>query len=428
MTGRKQKSLIWMAGRLGAWLLAAMPLRAYVEAAETHSRDRVPGNRAATKQSLQEFLTNVGVRLDCYFTIETFSKSPLKIASLNIADVNIKPDVTTRDLLIAKLRKELPGTMIVHKEDRPAIIHIIAEPLHRMEGYSLNRVCDVVFTGTPRGLVEKLGTLLDGLGPRTSGGFSGVTIDDAATPISVRAQNRPVREVLTDCIPLSAYYRLLWIADTTLAAGHPRTTVTYRCPRRSGGGRWIPTTPTVPFLQGEMAYVGNPVSETTVADAMRFVTSRMKSPDKHQVRWAMLFLGKHKIERAGPLLVEHVDYEYTRTALAEEAFPAVRALISMGPVAQDVILQAVSTETDAKRLELLCRAYLGIQRGELVLSSQDWTQQQRTRRALSNVIAPMVRGGPGERAGAAGRLPDAARSRRGPTTTERRKEAEGVRR
>src|SRR5581483_9868926 len=121
----------------------------------------------------------------------------------------------------------------------------------------------------------------------------------------------PIRNCLTDFIPLSDYHRVLWIADTRLKDGTPHTEAyflggsSHEALRR----HYAPGT-IASFFDGEAAYAWNPPTREAVETALSFIRTQMELKEPRQVRWAMLFLAKAKAERGIPVLLKHLDYRY----------------------------------------------------------------------------------------------------------------------
>jgi hypothetical protein len=122
----------------------------------------------------------------------------------------------------------------------------------------------------------------------------------------------------------------------------------------------------------------------------------MTAGDKRQVRWSMLYLGKYKAERAIPLLLKYLDYQYTTSPLLEESFPALRALINIGKPAAKAALEANAQEQDNRRLELLMHLVLrvhGATEGKQLIKTalagiEDAAQQDRVQAALLKAMLP----------------------------------------
>jgi hypothetical protein len=112
------------------------------------------------------------------------------------------------------------------------------------------------------------------------------------------------------------------------------------------------------FNTGLKAYAFNEPDEKNIAAAIAFIEDQMKQPTPLQVRWAMLWLGKHKVETGIPILLKYLDYQYTPVPLLDERFPAFSALKEIGAPAARAVLEALPQESEARRLELLCRIVL----------------------------------------------------------------------
>ena len=92
-----------------------------------------------------------------------------------------------------------------------------------------------------------------------------------------------------------------------------------------------------------------------------FIGNCFKTNKTLNVRWAVLYLGKYKVERALPLLFEHLDYCYTTCPVLAEAYPAVHALMDYGAPAGHIALQKMAAEINIRRLKLLGAVVLGIE-------------------------------------------------------------------
>jgi len=73
-----------------------------------------------------------------------------------------------------------------------------------------------------------------------------------------------------------------------------------------------------------------------------------------QLRSAMYLLGELRTVDGIPVLLEHIDYQYSPYGVLAESFPAVRALANIGMPAVQAILAALPKEASALRRQLMC--------------------------------------------------------------------------
>ena len=128
--------------------------------------------------------------------------------------------------------------LVAEKIERDkTIIRIRDARLSEIAGYALTKKVSVEYEGTPYGLVKFLSTK-DPLirWPRVvvTGSPPGI---DTTTPIKVAVTDTPIRDLLTDCIPLSVgYNRIIWSSYTAGKTESPDVTVEFY-----GRGRIINT-------------------------------------------------------------------------------------------------------------------------------------------------------------------------------------------
>ena len=180
---------------------------------------------------LYEVLLETGRRLDCRFTVERIIETPERKSALNAAAevakaVNEAADVPA---LVASLTRTLQGVRVVRDQGCPSVIHLIEAPLEDAPGYALRDTVSLSFDGTPGGLVQRLTKSVPTLRhPRMT--FLPAPFEDYETKISVAADKRTVRAVLTDAVPLKGYNRIVWIAETELRGERPETWVRFLGP------------------------------------------------------------------------------------------------------------------------------------------------------------------------------------------------------
>ena len=195
--------------------------------------------------SLWDYIQEMSVKLDCYFTLEDrFTDNPTRLwpraydASVapNIAPA---PEIDTIDALVAKLQADLTksnddqiGYRVMRSADYPSVIHIIAEDLIE-EGYVLDQQVSIDFSGTNQELANQLGTLVDGkIGASDGGiGIPFYPLENYTTQVDVHLEGKTVRDVLTaamPAVPVQGYSPVLWQAIRTEKTGYPPFGVVFR--------------------------------------------------------------------------------------------------------------------------------------------------------------------------------------------------------
>ena len=339
----------------------------------------------AKRLDLTEYLVKKGAQLDCYFTIERqnaiFGEPFL---SLFVGKVQDRDSVQTIDSLVAQLRQELPEVEVRQDSQVKTVIHLIDKGLADDPSYSLNKRVSVPFTGSLKELIAsnqnvwKLrlqygvnsiprSSLVQPMMPRSS---AVQPVEQVTTLASPELEGATIRQVLTGYTPLSRLDRILWIVSRSPYLEGSFITINKRTPfysiersfmmRRLG----LPREPQ-PFSKGELAYVVNPDDAQKTNDAISFINESAGRSQVNQIRWAMFYLGKYKVEKAIPILLQNLDYVYVQSAIAEERFPALRALSEIGEPSASAALERLRTEYDPLRVELLARVVLAVDGNEV---------------------------------------------------------------
>jgi hypothetical protein len=200
-----------------------------------------------------------------------------------------------------------------------------------------------------------------------------------------------VRSILTDYIPLLQYSRIIWEASTFPVAGKTETWV-----QHYGAGFAADKQPLsaelIPFTEGEVAYARNGINDTSVKAAEDYIIRQLSQNNDRQIRWSMMFLAKSKSYKDVPLLLKNLTYRYTTTPLADESYPAMKALALLGKPAADAALAQLSVEEQQQRLELLATVAVkvygrseGARRIEQVAETQTDIRRQRLLSAVAKV-------------------------------------------
>jgi hypothetical protein len=259
--------------------------------------------------------------LDCYFTREEL-RSGETLSPFDGLKIRNTHTITSIQLLIAELHKQLPDAEVYQSKENPAVIHLIDGKLSRKKNW-LNDNIELSYVGNPSGLIGALRKKGKPIVKISSVVTGPIFYMDYDTAITVHVPRSTVRRVMTDHLPLSDYHRELWCAEFFESKEGLETDVYYR--NRAWRKPSLEATnfpqKLAPFSLGEIAFVDNKGKEGAVDAALAFIDERMKGDDHTQARWAMLFLGREKAERGIPKLLKYLDYRYTVCAITEEEFP-----------------------------------------------------------------------------------------------------------
>jgi hypothetical protein len=164
---------------------------------------------------LNDYMIKQGEQLHCNFTIETFNSdnfvSSLDDLSIRILDDN---EVTNLNLLVFKLRRDIPGCNVYLDTSNSNVIHFVDMKLMRLKDYALNKEISVTYSGLLEGgLVQQISQQVPEISPDRS--ISSVEpYIDVTTKVNIKANNQSVRRILTDCLSLKNYGSFRWRATT----------------------------------------------------------------------------------------------------------------------------------------------------------------------------------------------------------------------
>ena len=200
---------------LAAALLWATMCPIVSQAAESVDKQEVK------KLDWQLYLLELPEELDCHFTIERMgfrAGIPRKIRKKDPSpfhryDLTLDPNINTVQALVEKLRREMKGIVVIQNAKNPAVIHLIEERLFKIEGYVMDKKVDITYSGLIDELAGEVGKHVPGIG-FTRGGAIGEIPGDFHTQVKVDAKDQTIREVLTGCVPLKDYSRVLWHTKT----------------------------------------------------------------------------------------------------------------------------------------------------------------------------------------------------------------------
>jgi hypothetical protein len=338
------------------------------------------------------YLSSIGKRLDCYFTVEQV-QSPTKP---DILTETVEPDLNNKNIgdLVGFLGRNLEGYEVFQSPSDRAVVHIVAAKTRAIEVYWLDCRIYVSFEGSPSGLLAKILNLVKFTEHETVFSIHSMPAWDLTARVRVFADRLTIRRVLTEYLPLSRYSRVLWNATTRPKGETQVVSVSWGGPPQFEDKV---LNKLVPFSEGEEAFYRNTKSAEAIAAAVDYIKAQMQTENPIQVRWAMFFLGKSGVAEAVPLLTKHLTYKYTTCGVLEESYPAVLALSMMDKIGSAAALKAIGTETDSLRLKLLCRVVLliegqdnGAKAVEAEVAKLAGDRQQLIRDALKAVAEPQA--------------------------------------
>lgn len=340
-----------------------------------------------TKTDLQSYIIKMGIRLDCYFTIESerhnAAKSTKDIQSkLEQEYVDDLQSIPNINALVLLLQEELPYTIVSRDSHNPMLIRIVEQSLINIPNYPLDQKCDFIYNGRLVEFIESLANKLR-CELRLNQGFLSDPYGGRNEKFRMRivAKNKTVRSILSSYFSLSDESRILSWTQLDLSPLIPSIGVMYSNPRArdpefngylqprkalearvNGGGEYVgPNADSdLSFEEGEVAYFFNPKNSKHIGDATNYIKVHLNDGESSQVRWSMLWLGKNKVTGSIPMLIRHLEYRYTTVPVRESAYPVVKALITMGGTGADAALKDLPTEVRPHRMELLSWVVLSV--------------------------------------------------------------------
>jgi hypothetical protein len=399
----------WIAVAVPAFLTAACNPERHSEAYFVPVRQEEPAAstpKGDEKLPFYQYAYREGIKLDCYFTIE---EMPLEYGNwIDMHEVKVGKEPSSIEEMVEDLSSQLEGIHVYQSRENPAVVHLVDARLEKEKDYSLDKRISADYSGSIKELVDWLNQFyFEGFHYRQGfvigGGWPPPCID-CCTAVRCTVHDKPVRRALTDCVPLSQYCRVLWIAETRQTNGKLDTEVQYLGQRREEGRMLVPPgweepkgDGLTPFAYGEVAYCNNLDPDFAKADnalveqAVAFIKERLEADKPHQVRWAMLFLGKREAKEGILVLLQYIDYRYTTCGVLEESYPAVRALTQIGKPAADAALDELAARDQSElRGRLLYQVvrnvngYLPTQEmlEARIAGAKDVQQKKRVQRAL----------------------------------------------
>jgi hypothetical protein len=318
-----------------------------------HSDATTPATSIVEKEmALWDYLRFIGAQTDTYFTVETVGQRDSAFEVLRTVGTF---DVSARagDDIVRSIEKGVSGVKVVRSDGAGIVYHIYGPGTRHAPAYWLDKKITLSYSGV-------LGTIFEPLRKASEGAVEGfehvgllgsdIPEVDYCTPVAVEVSKTSVRDAITCCLPFSQRDRILWACGTRSdKPGFVHLAFGWRAYK----AMIEPSGALVPFEQGELACRDNPDSAEAIAAAAIYITEHMRDAVPLQVRWAMLYLGKHRAAAQMPLLFKHLDYRYTTCGVVEEQYPAVRALTMFGDRAIEEAVKQLKSEQNGVRLELL---------------------------------------------------------------------------
>jgi hypothetical protein len=184
-------------------------------------------NSDETLVGLVDFVIEAGATLNCRFTFEEIASTKSRTSALEGAEVT-PANVQSVAELVSKLKNDLEEVHVeaVTWNGQFTLIRLIETSLVKKAGYALDLPVTMEFQGTLHNLIAALNKQLPAIGPVTMGGIP-MDIEDYTTQTSIAVKRQPVRDVLTNAVPLRNYGPLLWVAKTRDQDGSAKTEVRF---------------------------------------------------------------------------------------------------------------------------------------------------------------------------------------------------------
>jgi hypothetical protein len=337
---------------------------------------------------LSEWLQIVGKQADCYFTIEDERNTEdNSLLLMPMPPSNKMKKVQTVQDVVKSLQVLVKNVDITHES---VVIHIANKNLSDMGHNWLDEKVNLDYNGTPSRLLSHILGLLSRVELQTTFPTHAVPRFDMVTRIWISGKAISTRKLLTDCMPLSRYSRILWISETEFSEGKQNVSVSF-----GGPVKLVTKSPAsiVPFGHGEDAYRQNKKTGGEQNVAMEFLSNEMKKDTPHQARWAMFYLSQFEDAEITNTLLKHLAYCYSEIGPLEERYPAVLSLVMQGEPAVEPAIQQLLAEEDPFRTKLLMYVVLAVKgkdEGQKSIRAKAATlsekQRDRIEKAMKDVL------------------------------------------
>lgn len=184
---------------------------------------------------LFDYLFTVVPELDCRFTVERLGEGAALTPGLELVTGRTAASAKSIEALMVELKLNLSGLDVRQDKATPMIIHLVDKRVSGMHDYPLDRDVSVDFRGYIDSLPDAIGkSFAEGrIKSHPSFIIPPMTFVDGITVVDVHAKSLPVRQVLTDCVPLKNYSRVLWVAEIMgQETDNPAAEVWYFGPKR----------------------------------------------------------------------------------------------------------------------------------------------------------------------------------------------------
>ncbi len=180
----------------------------------------------------KEYVARMTGELDCYLTVEMMPRKavagePFPVSPFDASYLARSPAVKTIGQFAEKLQREMVGVRVTRDVAAPRVIHLVDEPLLKVEGYLMERKVGLDYSGSLGGVIVALEKKHPELGLTSD---DGKTVGDKVTRVQIAVENHTVREVLTNAVPLKGYQRVLWKSATSEKGEKHITRVLYSGP------------------------------------------------------------------------------------------------------------------------------------------------------------------------------------------------------
>lgn len=185
-------------------------------------------SRADGRKLYDVDLRQLAEKVGCYFTLEKYYEH----GSVSFPRASKRIDASTTQDAVRQLRAYGHEIVVIRSCIDPKVVHVIDARLFKIESYVMEKRIDFEFSGKIGGVNWALEKKLPKQWRSKRGGIIGSLGTEHITQVSIKAKKQPVREMLTFCLPLKSYNRLLWITTTRKQGKDQYTTdVVHRGPR-----------------------------------------------------------------------------------------------------------------------------------------------------------------------------------------------------
>ena len=202
-------------------LLLFLPLVAYANPSKT-----------AAEEPLTFYLDKETTTLHGHYTIEYYF-SP-GVSTTRLASAKVLPKSFAKITQLADyLAGQLQDAQILVDHANPNVIHIIDKALSQQKDYGLNKVTDIVYSGSLSGIPKAIATAThQNITFLDSNNVALMYAHPDPTQVKVNMKKSPCREIVTSAALLPGCSRQLWVASTS-ATDNSNTTSIYFPPAGS---------------------------------------------------------------------------------------------------------------------------------------------------------------------------------------------------